>query len=76
MYFDDYNKTLHHKKFKHVISELKNFPQAQASRQDLRRLARKSSNVLYSDSSDSEDDAKYKRVTKRSLLHTPTRTKK
>lgn len=76
MYFDDYNKILHHKKFKHVISELKDFPQAQANRQNLRRLARENPNIAYSDSSDSEDDVNYKRVTKRSLLHTPTRPKK
>jgi hypothetical protein len=75
MYLDDYNKTLHLKKFKHVINELKDFPQAQANRQQLRRAARENL-FQYSDSSDSEDDTKYKRVTKRSLLHTPTRPKK
>lgn len=76
MYFDDYYMTYHHEKFKHVMSELSDFPHAQKTRQNLRRLNRENPGILYSDSSDSEDDTKYKRVTKRSLLHTPTRTKK
>lgn len=75
MYLEDYNKTLHHKKFKHVINELKDMPHAQANRKMLRRAAREKL-FEYSDSSDSEDDTKYKRVTKRSLLHTPNKVKK
>lgn len=84
MYIDDYNKKLHQKKFKHVINHLKDIPHAQANRQQMRRAARE--NLLqYSDSSDSEDESNYKRMTpksalgtktKRSLLHTPTRRKK
>lgn len=84
MYFDDYNKTLHEKKFKHVINQLKDIPHAQANRQQLRHGARE--NLFeYNDSSDSEDDSNYTRFTSksalgtktsRSLLHTPTRTKK
>jgi hypothetical protein len=75
MYFDDYHIKNHKKNFKRVINELKDFPQAQANRQQMRRAAREKL-FQYSDSSDSEDDTKYKRVTKRSLLHTPTRPKK
>lgn len=75
MYFDDYHIKDHKKKFKHVLNELKDMPHAQANRRQLRRGAREKL-FEYSDSSDSEDDTKYKRVTKRSLLHTPTRPKK
>lgn len=75
MYFDDYHIKTHKKKFKHVLNELKDMPHAQANRRQLRRGAREKL-FEYSDSSDSEDDTKYKRVTKRSLLHTPTRSKK
>jgi hypothetical protein len=76
MYFDDYNKALHQKKFQHVMDHLKDIPQAQTKRQNLRRFARENPGVAYSDSSDSEDDTMYKHVTKRSLLHIPTRQKK
>ena len=78
MYLDDYQKKIHHKKFKHVMNELESHPRAQVTRRDTRKLARDNPNILYSDSSDSEDDSKYPSggVTRRSLLHTPTRMKK
>ena len=71
MYLDDYTILEHQKHFKHVMDELGNIPRAQKTRRDLRRGARENKNILYSDSSDSEDESKYKKVTKRSLLHTP-----
>lgn len=73
MYLSDYNQVHHHKQFKHVVKHLQDMPHAKKMRQDMRRLARENSNIIYSDS---EDDTKYKRVTNRSLLHTPTRIKK
>lgn len=80
MWLEDYDKTLHTRKFKHVMNELKDFPQAQQSRQNLRRSVREVPGLLYSDSSDSEDESNYTRFkpnsalgmkTNRSLLHTP-----
>ena len=75
MYLDDYHIKTHKKKFKHVMEHLQDLPHAQAQRREMRR-AKREKLLQYSDSSDSEDDTRYKRVTNRSLLHTPTRPKK
>jgi hypothetical protein len=74
MFLDDYDKSKHSKKFKHVMNALKDIPRSQHSRREFRRGVRESKNISYYDSSDSEDDARPVRrpVTNRSLVHTPT----
>ncbi len=71
MYLDDYNKTLHNRKFKHVINQLADMPSAQKNRQWMRRTARKyqdtTPRLTYDDSSDSEDESKWKEITGQSL---------
>lgn len=64
VFLDDYVNT---KTFKHVMNELKEIPKSQHSRRNLRRNARESKLIQYSDSSDSEDESRYKSVTSRSL---------
>ncbi len=59
---------IHSRKFRHVMTDLSSFPKSQSSRRDLRRLARNNPGVLYTDSSDSEDESNYRNVTSRSLL--------
>ena len=52
------------------------YPHTQKSRRNLRRESRENKNILYTDSNDSENESKYSKTTKRSMLHTPTRKKR
>ena len=77
MYLDDYNAMVdHQKRFKHVLNELEDIPRAQKARREFRKETRNMDNILYSDSSDSEDESKYSKISNRSLLHTPIRKKR
>ncbi len=68
MHLDDYNMINHKERFDKVVEHLKLLPGSHDTRRRGRILHRKFPNIIqHSDSSDSEDESKWKGVTDRSL---------